>query len=200
MRHLAITFILLAVPTVASAQTFNDVPTDAWYFDYVEQLVDEGVIDVADNFYPNRAMNRAELVKIVITAIDGLADYEAPATPTFDDVSPQAWYFDYVEAAAQLGIVSGYTDASGFGPGDTVNRAAATKILVNAYAVPTTLNPGSPFADVQPSAWFHDYVLTAYNQSILDGYDNGLFGPADPVTRAQMCKLVVNAMDPTPFP
>lgn len=198
---LATLALMVSNTGLAFAQTFNDVPTDAWYFDYVEQLVDEGVFDIADTFRPNDHLNRAELVKIVITAMDGLADYEAPATPTFDDVAIDDWYYEYVEAAVQLGVVSGYTDASGnltgmFGPADTVNRAAATKILVNGFAVPTTLNPGSMFPDVKEGSWFYDYVITAYNMSILDGYSNGNFGPADPVTRAQVAKLTVNAQDP----
>ncbi|HEY5141632.1 MAG TPA: S-layer homology domain-containing protein, partial [Methylococcales bacterium] len=190
--------LLVSNAGVVFAQTFNDVPTDAWYYNYVEQLTNAGVFDVTDNFRPNDALNRAELVKIVITAVDGLASYKAPATPTFDDVATSAWFYDYVEAAVQLGIVSGYTDAKGsltgkFGPGDTVNRAAATKILVNAFKVPTTTTPASIFPDVTSGAWFYDYVVTAYNQSILDGYSNGKFGPADPVTRAQVAKLVVNS-------
>ncbi|MBI5411741.1 S-layer homology domain-containing protein [Candidatus Peregrinibacteria bacterium] len=197
------TVALLAVQIpYVNAQTFNDVPTDAWYFDYVEQMVDQGIVDAGDKFRPGDNLNRAELVKIVVTAIDGLAGYKAPATATFDDVAVDAWYYDYVEAAVQLDIVQGYTDASGaltgkFGPGDTVNRAAATKILVNAFSVPTTLEPAAPFSDVSASAWYYDYVATAYNQSIVDGYANGKFGPADPITRAQVAKLVVNAQNPT---
>lgn len=186
---------------VAFAQTFQDVSTDAWYYDYVEQLVDDGVVDAGNKFRPNDSLNRAEMAKLVVTAVDGLADYSAPATPTFDDVPKSAWYYDYVEAAVQLGIVEGYTDASGnltgkYGPADTLNRAAATKILVNAFAVPTTLNPGSIFPDVNSGAWYYDYAVTAYNQSILDGYDNGKFGPGDVVTRAQVAKLMVNAQNP----
>ncbi|MDH5596672.1 MAG: S-layer homology domain-containing protein [Candidatus Peregrinibacteria bacterium] len=186
---------------VALAQTFNDVSPDAWYYDFVEQLVSDGVVDVNDNFRPADALNRAELVKMAIVSIDGLAGYEAPATPTFDDVPADAWFFDYVEAAVQLGIVSGYKDAGGnltgfFGPGDTVNRAQASKIIVNTYSVPTDLDPGSAFPDVNSGDWFHDYVVTAYNQSVLDGYDNGYFGPADPVTRAQIAKLIVNGQNP----
>ena len=187
---------------VAMAQTFNDVTTDAWYYDYVEQLVDDGVIDAADNYRPADALNRAELVKIAITAIDGLAGYEAPATPTFDDVPADIWFFDYVEAAVQLGIVNGYTDASGnltgyFGPGDTVNRAAATKILVNAFSVPTDLDPASIFPDVKSSDWFHDYVVTAYNQTVLDGYDNGYFGPADARYPRSGCKTCRQRPEPS---
>jgi len=198
----ATTAALLATNAgVALAQTFKDVSTDAWYYDYVEQLVDDGVVDAGNNFRPNDSLNRAEMAKLVVTAVDGLADYEAPATPTFDDVPANAWYYDYVEAAVQLGIVAGYTDARGnltgkFGPSDTLNRAAATKILVNAFSVETTLSPASAFSDVKSGAWFYDYVVTAYNQSILDGYANGMFGPADVVTRAQVAKLMVNAQDP----
>ncbi len=193
--------LLVAYTPLALAQTFNDVPSDAWFFDYVEQGVDQGIFDSSDNFRPGDALNRAELVKIVVTAIDGLAGYEAPATPTFDDVPTDAWFYDYVEAAVAEGIVSGYTDANGnltgqFGPGDTVNRAAATKILVNAFAIATDLNPGNTFGDVSSGDWFHDFVVTAYNQSVLDGYDNGNFGPADPVTRAQVAKLTQTAQNP----
>lgn len=185
----------------ALAQTFNDVSTDAWYYDFVEQLVDDGVIDAADNYNPANNLNRAELVKMAVVAIDGLAGYEAPATPTFEDVPADAWFFDYVEAASQLGIVNGYTDANGnltgfFGPGDLVNRAAATKVLVNAFSVPTDLSPASVFPDVSAGDWFYEYVTTAYNQSIVDGYANGNFGPADFVTRAQTAKLVVNSQNP----
>ncbi|MBN1258185.1 S-layer homology domain-containing protein, partial [Candidatus Peregrinibacteria bacterium] len=123
---IAVVATLLATnASVAIARAFTDVPTDAWYAGYVQQLVDDGVFDAGTNFRPNDNLNRAELVKIVVTAIDGLSGYEAPATPTFDDVAANAWYYDYVEAAVQLGIVNGYTDAAGnltgkFGPGDTV--------------------------------------------------------------------------------
>jgi len=201
LATLSVLALLVSNVQVAFAQTFNDVPTDAWYYDYVEQLVSDGVIEARDTYRPNDGLIRAEIAKIVIMAVDGLADYEAPATPTFDDVAPDAWYYDYVEAAVQLGIVKGYTDAAGnltgkFGPTDTVSRAQATKILVNAFAVPTTLTPASPFPDVTEGAWYYDYVVTAYNQSILDGYANGMFGSADPVTRAQVAKLVVNSQNP----
>lgn len=143
-------------------------------------------------------INRAELVKAVITAIDGLADYEAPATPTFDDVPVDAWFYDYVEAAVQLGIMSGYTDASGnltgmFGPGDSVNRAAMIKVVVNAFAVPTTLSPASPFSDVLPSAWFHDYVLTAYNQGLFAPSQDGLFHPGDTATSCFLNEVIWQA-------
>ena len=200
-----------------STPTFNDVPADAWYFDYVEAAVQldlvQGYVDnngnltglfgpgdiaeekwaddviskITDNPICSAScyiVNRAELAKEIILAIDGLADYEAPSTPTFNDVAADAWYFDYVEAAVQLGIVSGYTDAAGnltgmFGPGDIVHRASFIKIIVNSFDVPTTLIPASPFIDVPESTWFHDYVVTAVNNNLIIPNSAHLFYPAN---------------------
>jgi len=164
-------------------------------------LAKDGVIDTAPMYRPEDGLNRAELIKMVMTATDGLEGYLPPANPTFDDVLPGAWYTNYIEAAATKGIVYGYTDAEGnltgkFGPNDTVTRAEAAKILVNAFAISTELELNSVFPDVKPDDWFHDYVVTAYNESILDGYNNGIFGPGDPITRAQIAKLIVNAQNP----
>ncbi len=196
-----VAFVLFLGNGAALAQVFNDVSSDAWYFEYVETLVNDGIIDDAESFLPDQAVNRAELAEMVVRATDGSDGYQTPESPTFSDVPSDAPYFDYVEAAVQQGIVNGYTDAEGnltgvFGPEDVVNRATATKILVNAFEIPMDLRGESSFPDVNEADWFHDYVLTAYNQSILSGYDNGYFGSSDPVTRAQMAKLIINAQNP----
>lgn len=194
--------IFLALGNVlAYTSTFQDVDSDAWYFDYVEQLVDVGVFDVADYFRPDDPINRAELVKAVITSIDGLIDYEPPAYPTFKDVPEDEWFYKYVESALQFGIVNGYTDAEGnltgyFGPNDPVTRAAATKIILEAFATPMDANLPAIFPDVQPTDWFFDYVMNAYNHYIVDGYGNDDFGPHDFLTRAQAAKIIVQAQAP----
>lgn len=198
-------FVLATQSTLALAPSFSDVPSDAWYRPYVDQLRDEGIVDAGEFFRPEDGLNRAELVKMIITTIDGLEDYTPPPNPTFDDVLPGEWYTNYIEQAATLGIVTGYSDAQGnliglFGPGDTVNRAAATKMLIKAFDISLDTQPHSLFPDVMTSDWFHDYVLTAYNQSILDGYENGYFGPHDSVTRAQIAKLIINAKNPSERP
>lgn len=190
---------------VAFAQTFNDVPTDAWYFDFVEQLVDDGVISKKDNYNPSATLNRAELVKMVIEAIDGKSGTDLPDVPTFTDVSKDAWYFEYVEPAVQLNIVEGYKDAQGnltglFGPSDTVNRAQAIKVLVEAFGISEDTRELKSFPDVPSDAWFAGYVQTAYNQSILDGYPDGTFRPGVPVNRAEIAKLIINAQDPVAKP
>ncbi len=195
-------FVLLITSSVSAlAQAFDDVSDDAWYFSYVEQLASEGIIDANDSFRPDDALTRAELANMIIKSIDGLTDFVPPATPTFTDVSVDAWYYSYVEAAAELGIVDGYSDANGnktgmFGPGDTVTRAAATKILASAFSISNDVDSDSIFPDVSREYWYFDYVASVYMKSIADGYENGYFGPSDPATRAQIAKLIVNAKNP----
>ena len=136
---------------------------------------------------------------MLITALGGLEGHLPPAYPTFDDVQPGAWYSNYVEAAATLGIVTGYSDAQGnliglFGPADSVNRAAATKMLVEAFDLGQIDGSLSHFPDVQEEDWFYDYVMIAQHNEVVSGYVNGSFGPDDAVTRAQMAKMLVRSL------
>lgn len=193
--------LIFAHGTRAENNTFKDVPKGEWFTEYVEELTHDGVFEKKERFRPTDALNRAELTKIVITAIGGLEGYQKPSSPSFSDVKPSEWYYDYIEAAVQKGIVTGYTDEGGvpiglFGPSDAVNRAAVVKILVNAFAIPTDKDHTPLFSDVPEGAWFHDFVTIAYNQSILDGYEDGRFGASDAVTRAQVAKMVVGSKKP----
>ena len=200
LAQLCVTGLFFMTTSIALAHTFNDVPSDAWYFDYIDTLVNDeyyqGIIDTAEYFRPGDPINRAELVKMIITAIDGLYSYEAPARPTFKDVPDNTWYYKYVEAAVQLGIVSGYTDEEGnltgeFGPSNLVNRAEAAKIIVKAFQLPIVSHFSHPFPDVSENDWFYDYIVAAYNQGVISGYENGMFTPGDSVTRAQIAKMII---------
>ncbi|MBN2306643.1 S-layer homology domain-containing protein [Candidatus Peregrinibacteria bacterium] len=199
MKKLSFLLLLLifgAQSALALTPSYSDVPSDAWYRGYVEQLRDNGIVDAGEFYRPADSLNRAELTKMIITTIDGLKNYTPPPNPTFDDVRPGEWYTNYIEAAATLGIVTGYSDSRGnligiFGPGNIVNRAAATKMLVEAFNLEMTEGGVKTYPDINESDWFYEYVLIAGQYGMVSGYDNGYFGPADPVTRAQIAKMVV---------
>lgn len=195
----ALLFMIMGVQTVM-AGTFTDVPADHWAYEYVEQLVEDDVVDPADTYRPDDALNRAELVKIAVLAA-GL-EIDTSDGPSFpDDVAEDAWFYDYVETAAKNGVVEGYRDADGaltglFGPGDTVNRAQATKIMVGAFGLAENVECAPNFEDVASADWYYTFVETAYHNCIVDGYGDGSFGPGDAVTRAQMAKITVLSADP----
>jgi hypothetical protein len=52
----------------------------------------------------------------------------------FKDLSDDAWYYNYVLKAVELGIVQGYSDGT-FRPNANISRAEASKILVKLRAL-----------------------------------------------------------------
>jgi len=116
--------------------TFPDVLPEDLGFKAVEFLVEQGIVDGNGNgfFQPEHPVSRAEVVRMVIKSIDGLSGYEPPPTPTFDDVQPEDWYYNYVEASVQLGLVYGLFDRAGnlngrFGPGDSASDCLLRQLM-----------------------------------------------------------------------
>jgi hypothetical protein len=61
-----------------------------------------------------------------------------------------------------------------------------------------TMSTGQRFTDVPPGALFYDQINWCYDRGIISGYSNGdgsfSFRPSNFTTRAQVSKIVVNAM------
>ena len=51
----------------------------------------------------------------------------------------------------------------------------------------------SRYPDIPADSWYIDYVEALSDDGVINGYDNGDFGPADPVTFGQALKLVILA-------
>ncbi|MBD3362889.1 hypothetical protein GF362_04175 [Candidatus Dojkabacteria bacterium] len=51
------------------------------------------------------------------------------------------------------------------------------------------------FPDVPESNQFYQYIMNLYEDEIISGYSNGLYGPKDPVKRDQMAKFIVRAFN-----
>lgn len=192
---LLITCFVFTMTAGSNVMAFNDISEDSWYTNYVVELTNEGIFTPSENFRPDSPLNRAELAKIIVTAVDGLDEYTQPAQNSFDDVADNTWFYDYVEAAVQMEIVNGYKDNKGnltgkFGPDDLVTRAAAAKVLIQAFDIKLESDLPSTFNDIDTSMWFYDYVNTAQKHSLVSGYSDGRFGAADPITRAQIAKMI----------
>lgn len=51
---------------------------------------------------------------------------------------------------------------------------------------------GVRFSDVAEGSWYYEVVRKAVGAGYLNGYDNGTFGPNDPLTRAQVVTVLWN--------
>ena len=121
-----------------------------------------------------------------------------PSTPTplpctdYDDVYPSQYFYTAVNWLTCRGIVSGYPD-NNFRPGNTATRAQIVKMVVLGHGWPLH-EPGQPtFNDVLPGDWSYGYVEAGVLHGVIGGYADGSFRPNNPVTRGQLCKILVLA-------
>lgn len=195
----AVVAIIASLSVASAVSAFSDVTESDWYYTNVQDLVDAGVIDgTKDKFNGGANLNRAEAAKIAVMAA-GVAEEDLvnPATPSFSDVPKSLWAYKYIETAKSLGYVSGDAGKNTFRPGANVNRAEYAKMMGLALELEENTAGGPHFSDVASGAWYYNHVETAYNWSVVNGYEGGLFKPAAAINRAEMSKMTVAAMDPT---
>ena len=116
----------------------------------------------------------------------------ARSCPTFNDVPAGHWANPYVTDLACRDVISGYADGT-FRPQNSVTRGQLVKMVAIAEGY-TLINPLTPqFSDVGRDHIFYRYIETAVSRRIVTGYSDNTFRPDDPVTRAQIAKIVVRA-------
>ncbi len=128
------------------------------------------------SFKPENSVNRAEFTKIIVEAKLG-QNPTASASSCFPDVKSSDWFASYVCYAKNNDIISGYPDGT-FKPGDTINLAEASKILINTMGVE---------AASTTSVWYEAFIGglqdKAYIPSTLNAVD-------DLVSRSEMAEMI----------
>ena len=110
---------------------------------------------------------------------------------SFSDVSSSDWFYEYVFAVYERGLMQGVTETS-FAPGGTVTRAMAATILYRLAGEPDMpdSNWGYPYADVDPASWYATAVYWARLNGIVNGTGDDTFSPDSPVTREQLAAML----------
>ena len=135
----------------------------------------------------------AEGIVIVGPSIDRddeeeLPDEETPLSPgVFTDLDQDAWYYTNVVTVIESGLMNGVS-ATSFAPETSVSRAMLATILYRLSG--ETYSGSASFPDVAGGAWYSEAVAWASNRGIITGYDTGLFGPNDNVTREQLVTML----------
>ena len=108
----------------------------------------------------------------------------------FDDIVATYWASEYIWFLSARNVVNGIGDNL-YAPDQNVTRASFVKMLACITpGVDLAAIPSAVFPDVAGTDWFAPYVNWAVANKIASGYSNGNFGPKDPITREQMCKMI----------
>lgn len=172
---------------------FPDVPTEYWAYGYIKYFYCQGVISgYSDGYFrPNNAIRRAEFSKLVVLAYG--FSITTPTSPSFSDVPPSYWAYNFIETLHARSIISGYADGT-FQPSALITRAQIVKIVVLASGTAQYTGLFTDYPDVPPSYWAYQFIKTASHLRWVGGYEDGNFRPNNNASRAELAKTLYLAI------
>ena len=168
---------------------FSDVSTSAYYYEAVKWAQEKGITGGIGNglFGPNQPCTRAQIVTFLWRAA---GSPEPKAMSSFADVSTDAYYAKAVAWAVENGITTGTGDGK-FSPDATCTRAQSVTFLFR--AIGKLVNSKAEFSDVLTDSYYANAVAWAVENGITNGIGDGLFGPDNSCTRAQIATFLFRA-------
>ena len=179
---------------------FADVPPEYWAYDYIMAIygaqITTGCSIDSMEYCPDVSVTREQMAVFLIRALNQVPeDGYCGSTVPFSDVAADRWSCKYIKRLVELEITSGIGGGL-FGPEDTITREQMAAFLVRALnEVPNDGYCGTedPFTDMTHSWWSCKYVKRLMELGITTGIGEGLYGPGNPVTRAQMAVFLSRA-------
>lgn len=186
---------------VGQSIALTDVPNREWFAPYVRDMVKRGIVsgyrDASGKptgvFGPGRSVSVEEMLKMALVAagVDPSVCGSKSANPT----AAGAWSLPYV-ACAESKHFSVFADAT-VDVHRPAQRGEVVTTVLEAFGVTLTAAPSmSPFSDVRTSTQFAPAILRAAADGVIGGYKDaqgnltGLFKPTDPITRAEIAKVL----------
>ena len=176
-------------PEKSAADYFADVPANSYYADAVLWAAKNGITGGIGNglFGPNQPCTRAQIVTFLWRAA---GSPEPKAMSSFADVSTDAYYAKAVAWAVENGITTGTGDGK-FSPDATCTRAQSVTFLFR--AIGKLVDSKAEFSDVLTDSYYANAVAWAVENGVTNGIGDGLFGPDNSCTRAQIVTFLYRA-------
>ena len=174
-------------PGEPAVEDFSDNAPGSPFHAPVEWMREAGVSrGHADNTYRKfDEIDRGESVAFLYRYFGG-----APGDgEDFGDVTNTATHFEAITWAAAQGVATGYADKT-FRSELDVTREEFASFLYRASGADYTAPVGPEFKDVSASSTHHEAIAWAKEHGIADGYTDGSFRPADPISRAEVAQLL----------
>lgn len=128
------------------------------------------------------------LMSVPAAAVELGVEY---ASRWFTDVGASP-YADALNTLATYGILRGVGDGR-FLPQKTLSRAELCSLL--SLTLSRTASSPSPFPDVPDDAWYAPYVTAMYDLGLVEGRDDGTFGPEDTLSQQELITVLARLAD-----
>jgi DNA-binding beta-propeller fold protein YncE len=119
--------------------------------------------------------------------------------PRFPDVPPYHWAYDEIMACVDASIVKGYDDGL-YHPEGQITRDQMAVYVARALVSPSgdagipDPKPPPSFPDVPATHWAYKHIEYAVSQNVVQGYEDGTYGPGITLDRGQMAVFIARAM------
>lgn len=184
-------------------QPISDLPATAKYIDIeshwaaenILYLVNAGIVSGYPDgtIKPDSKITRAEMVTILIKAI-GFTTENKIETLFSDKKDIPVWASEYISFAAMKNLIKGYDDNT-FRPDRYINRCETAVIITKAFSLRVDNEKNMFFADIQSiPSWAKEFVLAAFQNSIIKGYEDTTIRPLNDVTRAEAFVMLERAI------
>ena len=180
--------------TATLGDMFSDVAEDQWYYDYVLEAAELGIVkgNPDGTFKPNDKVTRADFALMTVRMLGVDEDSLEFTTTAFTDVNDETYNAAAIQYCAEKGLIGGDGDGK-FRPNDSITRQEAAKII--AEALELTETDDELFTDDNLiHEWAEDYVYQCKAAGIFGGdAGTGNFRPTDAISRAETAKIMVVA-------
>ena len=162
-----------------------------WALDAVDRATKLGFVEgFKDKFNPKADITRAEFVKIIVSSLDIVMDKEK--SNDFSDVDRSDWFYSYVNAAYEAGIIKG--SGNKFRPNDKITREEMAVIIVRALNLEYEESKIEIKDFHQVSDWAKKDVKTVVAKGLIIGSD-GKFNSKDKTTREMATVVLMRVYD-----
>ena len=182
---------------------FSDVSDTYWAASWIERLYIAGITGGCGShpliYCPENTVTRAEMAVFLLRGMHG-SSYIPPAASgnIFGDVPATHWAANWIEQLYVEGITGGCETGS-YCPQQSVTRAEMAVFLLRAKHgasyLPPAVGISTGFGDVPTDYWAAAWIKQLAAEGITSGWDNGNYGPEEPVTRAQMAIFLVRVFE-----
>ncbi|MBA4336967.1 hypothetical protein C0416_04325 [bacterium] len=166
-------------PTKKADSSFDDVSKDHPYYDSIVNLSQRNILrgefkDGSMNFNPDNSISRKDFADIILKMLCIIPRQESYKEPSlFSDIqySQTNYYYAVIKEAVYQGFITGYvgevdaaTGLSPFKPDETISRAEAVKIVLEALEKQKIVTLRG-VTEVENSPWYTPYMALSQDLS-----------------------------------
>ncbi len=205
IKNVLMSIGVLLLTSIPSFAFYSDMDTNHWAYKQIKQLSEQSVVvGYPDgSFKPDENVTRAEFASMAIKAL-GQENATVAQPVNFKDINKNFWAYNAIQKAIYFDLISNPDKGEKFRPYDSVSRAEALSIAVNAL---TTEQISEQKAKYVLSKVYKDsndipswFIVAAGKAEILGMVvcspdKAGIMEAERPATRAEVTAILYNMME-----